>query len=355
MVAEPRQELRFELLFEGQSVLEKPTGGWAAAGSTIVHLVVAILTVVVPWGAPVILDSPRISADILPLVAPPRQLTQVAANTSKPSAEVNLQGLLSRPSLPTPPPRQPGMMQPAAPRKTFQAPPVPTPDPKPLIEAPKLEEGRREIGDLNARLSPPGIGNPYATMPTPQIQAEERPKLAFEKPGGATGDSESGAVKGRIPMPQRSTVEEAARQLARSGGGGLVVGDLGEGVGGLGESLNNPMAPPKNASSLELLSDPMGADFRPYLIRILSTVRRNWFAVLPESARMGRRGKVLIQFAINRDGAVPKLVIAASSGADALDRAAVAGVSASNPFPPLPDEYKGGQVRLQFTFLYNIR
>jgi len=112
--------------------------------------------------------------------------------------------------------------------------------------------------------------------------------------------------------------------------------------------------PARPRSSLELLSDPQGVDFRPYLIGILSTVRRNWLAVMPESARLGRRGKVQIQFAISRDGRVPKLVIALPSGTDALDRAAVAGVSASNPFPPLPPGFRGDQVRLQFTFLYNM-
>ena len=61
-----------------------------------------------------------------------------------------------------------------------------------------------------------------------------------------------------------------------------------------------------------------------------------------------------IQFAIARNGSVPKLVIVANSGADALDRAAVAGISASNPFPPLPAEFKGDQIRLQLNFAYNI-
>jgi TonB family protein len=98
----------------------------------------------------------------------------------------------------------------------------------------------------------------------------------------------------------------------------------------------------------------MGVDFRPYLIQILATVRRNWYAVMPEVARLGRQGKVVIQFAINRDGSVPKLVIVSPSGTEALDRAAVAGISASNPFPPLPAEYRGLQIRLQFTFLYNM-
>ena len=41
----------------------------------------------------------------------------------------------------------------------------------------------------------------------------------------------------------------------------------------------------------EDLSDPMGVDFKPYLIRILTAVRRNWFAVIPESARLGRAAR----------------------------------------------------------------
>jgi TonB family protein len=150
-------------------------------------------------------------------------------------------------------------------------------------------------------------------------------------------------------------VEEAVRSVARGGAaGGLVVGDAGVGVGGIGEMLNMPPSPGRQASQLELLSDPLGVDFRPYLIQILQNVRRNWFAVMPESAKLGRRGRVLIQFAIARDGRVPKLVIAGHSGTDALDRAAVAGISASNPFPPLPAEFRGEQIRLQFTFAYNM-
>jgi TonB family protein len=103
-----------------------------------------------------------------------------------------------------------------------------------------------------------------------------------------------------------------------------------------------------------LLSDPQGVDFQPYLIKVLAAVRRNWFAVIPESVRLGRRGTVTIQFSISRQGNVPKLVIASPSGAEPLDRAAVAGISASNPFPPLPSEFRGDQIRLQFTFSYNM-
>ena len=105
---------------------------------------------------------------------------------------------------------------------------------------------------------------------------------------------------------------------------------------------------------MQLLSDPQGVDFKPYLLQVLSKVRRNWMAIVPDSARMGRRGLVLIQFSIDRGGGVPKLVIASPSGITAFDRAAVAGISASNPFPPLPAAYKGDQIRLQMAFSYNL-
>jgi hypothetical protein len=43
----------------------------------------------------------------------------------------------------------------------------------------------------------------------------------------------------------------------------------------------------------------------------------------------------------------------ATSGDDPLDRAAWAGITASNPFPPLPGEFTGPYLALRFRFYYN--
>lgn len=108
-------------------------------------------------------------------------------------------------------------------------------------------------------------------------------------------------------------------------------------------------------SAVELKSDPEGADFKPYLQQILAIVRANWRRAMPESARMGLvHGRTVMEFVIDRDGNMPKIVIAEYSGTDALDRAAAAGLTMSNPLPPLPASFKGGQVRLAFTFAYNM-
>ena len=98
----------------------------------------------------------------------------------------------------------------------------------------------------------------------------------------------------------------------------------------------------------------MGVDFRPYLLQVLAAVRRNWFAVYPEAARLGQRGQVVLEFAIAKQGAVAKVIFSNESGAKALDQAAVAAISASNPLPPLPVEFRGDRVVLQMTFQYNM-
>jgi TonB family protein len=329
-------------------VLEQPRFTVGLTGTLLVHLFLGLLLMIVPAYLPEPARRPAIDVsvhNVTPLVAPPVQLSQRAPNTGKVSSEVNLRGLLARN---TPVPTPPAPTRPAAPKQVdlppSPAPKQPDPEPAPPAPAPQPEPpSSQPQGELTARNTP-------APPAPPEIQPTEKPKLAFETP-------RSQAVASGVPRvfetPKRTSVEEAGRAIARGGGGGgLAVGDLGsDGSGGLGEALRGS---PSLRSGLELLSDPMGADFKPYLIQILSTVRRNWLAVLPESARLGRRGKVQIQFSIDRSGAVPKLVIALASGTDALDRAAVAGISASNPFPPLPGDFKGQQVRLQFTFLYNI-
>src|SRR5438046_2431235 len=95
---------------------------------------------------------------------------------------------------------------------------------------------------------------------------------------------------------------------------------------------------------LDVLSDTMGVDFGPYLARVLHDVRENWYRIIPADARapMMKKGKVSIEFAIMKDGQVAGLQIVGTSGDVALDRAAYGGITASRPFPPLPNEF-GGQ------------
>jgi TonB family protein len=161
------------------------------------------------------------------------------------------------------------------------------------------------------------------------------------------------AGRSQVPIPGGPGGSVSDIIHGRGGLGGEGTGGAGGGVG----SINLPPIPGSQGAEVlpQLLTNPQGVDFVPYLRQILVTVRRNWLSVIPESVKYGgRRGMSGIQFAIGRDGKVIKLVIESGSGTEALDRAAVAGISASNPFPPLPGEFKGDRIVVQFNFSYNM-
>ena len=145
-----------------------------------------------------------------------------------------------------------------------------------------------------------------------------------------------------------SAIEQAARAAAanRGGYGGGDGGNYGLGLGGKPTAAVGP---------LEILSDTMGVDFGPYLQRVLHDVKINWYNLIPESARapLMKKGKVTIEFAILKNGTVAGMRLVSTSGDVALDRGAWGGITASNPFPPLPNEFGGQYLALRFMFLYN--
>jgi hypothetical protein len=124
-------------------------------------------------------------------------------------------------------------------------------------------------------------------------------------------------------------------------------GDYAAGPGGSAQTLAN----------LEVLSDTAGVDFGPYLSRVLDSVRKNWYNLTPEAARapLLKRGKVAIEFAILPDGRVAGMKITGVSGDVSLARAAWGGITASNPFAPLPSEYHAPYLALRFRFYYNAQ
>jgi TonB family protein len=314
----------------------------AAAGALALHALVLALLWWIPAGSGAAArPATQVLADLrkaTPLVAPPEffRLTQKEPQRGKPAAEVDISALLPRPAIQRDPAR-------GAPRP-FQPPPG----------APEVRRGRELDLDvpqveMAQALPPPAPNLPGIAPPPPPKPAPAKRVNPFESPSAASVPSS----QPRIALPSAG-VEETIRSVVKgAGGAGLTVGDV-PGSGSITEGAMQLPRPGRPGSTLELLSDPKGVDFRPYLVQVLASVRRNWYAVMPESARLGARGRVVIQFIISRTGQVPKLVIAVPSGLEALDRAAVASISASNPFPPLPGEFTGGEIRLQLVFSYNM-
>jgi len=341
-VAQPPADAELHLLTDWGDPDAPARHKKALMGTVLVHAAVIVALIAVPpiMTAP---EQPR-NAPHITLLEPITQLTQKDPNKGKITKEFESRLEAPRIALQAPVAPPATKPRPEAPRPAvIPEAPAPKPAALSLPEPPKLdavvkEQQRPDLSTI-AQAAP---------TPAPQIQTVEKPKLTFDNVGGPAPVAPPG--QGRIAVPS-SSVNDAIHDIARSQGSATIIGDpgaSGSGYGGITQSPSQGVP----LSNVQLLSDPQGIDFRPYLIQILATVKRNWLAVMPQSVKLGRRGKVAIQFSIRKDGVVDKLVYAQNSGAEALDRAAVAGVSASTPFPPLPTGFRGDRIVLQLNFVY---
>jgi len=216
----------------------------------------------------------------------------------------------------------------------------------------------RKILD-SARPGAPGAGEPPQQPPAAPAMAQntpvEQPQQSAPQPPSPDQTARLQTPPAGAPRPNFNTggmsagsaIAQAARAaIANRGGYGGDGGDYGLGQG---------RQPAQAIGPLDVLSDTMGVDFGPYLARVLHDVKMNWYNLIPEAARapLMKKGKVSIEFAILKDGRVAGMQLAGSSGDVALDRAAWGGITASNPFPPLPNEFGGQYLALRFHFYYN--
>jgi hypothetical protein len=216
------------------------------------------------------------------------------------------------------------------------APPVAQP-PAPPVEAPTVQEAPK-----TAELPPaPKSQNMQRQMPSnpPPSQLEAiQPPVPRPHPHLNLGLSQDSP--GQEIQDQMRDAIRAGRAQAGYYGGAPAAPGAGPGVG----------------QAYQILSDTQGVDFSAYIQRLLATLKRNWDAVMPESAYMGDRGVVYTTFQINPDGSVPppSPILERTSGKQPLDNAAMSAIHASNPFEPLPAAFHGPYLRLRIIFLYNV-
>lgn len=279
---------------------------------------------------------------------------------------------------------------------TFLESPVLTPKPKHKVHSNVLSDRDREVkhqdrvidsisSAMNGRRPTPQpaqrpggapVSRPVNRPPAPTLAGgTNNPNRPQPKPQQNTAKTETAKNQGlhledvpqtppvkspRIPLGAfsasnvlKNAIQQAARDRMSAGQGITETGQLPQQSGGMqGPGMGS--APGQVGTGVRILTNTQGVDFDPYLRRIVEVVRRNWYAVMPEVARMGRKGRVVIIFNINQNGTVPGLKLVGQSGTESLDQAALAAISASNPFPPLPSEFHGPSITLQFGFFYNM-
>jgi TonB family protein len=230
------------------------------------------------------------------------------------------------------------------------APPEPEPAP-----APQPERSLKELPSAP-------VPQPNAVQPTPQPSAPA-PKTEMPKPQLKLETPDTPQPQKGLVLPKQSTrsaIEDSLRASSKNanagGRSGAVVGPMPKTPGAQGVPGSGGQGGGSFGNGYEILTPTEGVDFSDYMARVLASVRRNWYAVMPESAQLGDRGRVMLQFRIMRNGSVPgdepnQLL---SSGKEPLDRAAVSAIRSSNPFQPLPQAFSGPYIELRFVFLYNL-
>lgn len=98
-------------------------------------------------------------------------------------------------------------------------------------------------------------------------------------------------------------------------------------------------------SSLELDVD---FPFLYYLSVVRNKISSNWLPPRASSGKEPIRTKVF--FLISRDGRVNQVALEVSSGISFFDQSALRAIYASDPLPPLPEEFPDAELGVHFTF-----
>jgi TonB family protein len=118
-----------------------------------------------------------------------------------------------------------------------------------------------------------------------------------------------------------------------------------------GARFENPEGGLVSNTGNTLYYNDRGANFVPWLRRMLAEVRRNWF--VPYSVAF-THGHVAVGISVARDGTVLDLRVLIPSGTSGFDNAAVGALRASRLLP-LPADYPGDRFELILVFWYNER
>jgi TonB family protein len=208
---------------------------------------------------------------------------------------------------------------------------------------------------LDARRPGPPKPAPQPEQPSPPQQAVQAPQQPSQLP---PQPQTTETAKLEAPQPKQNpfvvqspgaSINQAIQSAANNHASSSVPfgssGDRGSGI--------RPKIDVRGG--MDILSDTMGVDFGAYMKRLRVTVEDHWYPLIPEDALppMMKKGVVVIEFAIMKDGSLQGLTVVSSSGDLALDRAAYGALQNAVPLPRLPTEFSGPFLRIRAAFFYN--
>ncbi len=223
----------------------------------------------------------------------------------------------------------------------------------------KTSPTKQTAPKAQAAPEPPDDPAPPPPKPAPAPKASAAPKPDPEPvlPPTVTTPDPAPVSAPALPRTRRSqdlgealasapTAQPSTRSTRSSGslGGPLSVGPdaKGSGPGGRG---NNPLFNPDRTAPGRGIDARRDVDFGDYMNRLQARVKRNWIAPGADNSRSTK-----LTFTVDRNGRVKGLRVSQGSGNTSVDQAAVNAVKQAQPFDPLPSEYDGSEIDIQFTF-----
>ncbi len=102
-------------------------------------------------------------------------------------------------------------------------------------------------------------------------------------------------------------------------------------------------------AGISIGQEDFGQRFGWYVQAVRNRVSSNWL-LSTISPSLLNAPRVYVQFDINRNGSISNAKVTQSSGIPEVDRSAIRAVLASSPLAPLPADYSGGKVSVEFYF-----
>jgi TonB family protein len=260
-----------------------------------------------------------------------------AASSPQPAAQPQPKPQPKAQPKPQPQPKaQPKPQPKPQPQPKAQQPPQPQPQQQPPMPVPPKLKSPTPKAPPNPLAPPVKIASaPVASGPSTSV-------------GPVTSSSTSSSGSGSSgPAP----VTLNSPSVASSSGGGGYPGTSGSPSSGSSSyGSGNPGNPsagnPSGAPGINARKDP---DFGPYMSELQRRIKRNW-----QPPRRNQSKRVILLFTVAKDGRLLNLRVYKTSGEPDTDKAAISAVQLSAPFKPLPNEFSGSSIDIQFAFDYNV-
>ena len=222
---------------------------------------------------------------------------------------------------------------------------------KASMPEPTGDQPTRRPGDGGGLYTPPSAPagpRQSARAPSPGAQTQPQGAPATDATTGSalTAPSDASLVY-REPTQAAATGmvdwRNAIREAGRVAGGGGDGIDLARVGGEVGFAEQGPLS-----------FETQWYDWGDYAQSMVSKIRVNWYANMPQIIRTGMKGVVTIRFTIHRDGRISDITILNSSGVPPYDQAARKAIELSSPLRALPADFPGSYERVTCMFYYNM-